>query len=439
MLRRSSIRTRVLAVPLVPAAVLVLVVALDLHRSAGLIVAAIAAAIVGVALAVVVAHTIARPLRDIAAIAADLGSETDGAHTDTLLPPRELRAGGELADLAVAIASGRRRAADLLAEQRLARRSVTDLVAHLALRNDRLLGAALDALGEIGRRDHEPSTAAAIARVHRLVARVDRATASALVLIGEGGRIAPAPATMADITWSAAMAIESAERIEIVSLPAATVHADAVHDIAHLVAELLDNAMAASEPPGRVTVLGQPGSEGGYVLSVVDAGAGLSPEELETANRRVRRLVTLARIPTRHLGLDVVGRLARRHGLSVRLGASAGGGVVVRVELPASLFCAPVPDEPVKVSVSAPAPEAQAESFVDLAAAERAEQHSGYGVLAWTPEPPTAAAVSAAGQGATVAGVRGAPPLVGRGSSPDDVLPRRDQRKWAAAINRARS
>src|SRR5262249_19803121 len=152
-------------------------------------------------------------------IAADSAADPEAARSDTMLPPREQHAGAEIADLSVAIAAGRRHAAELIDEQRLARRSVTDLVAHLALRNDRLLGAALDALGEIGRRAPEPQTAAAIARVHRLVARVDRATASALVLIGEGGRIAPGPATVADITWAAALALESADRVEMVSLP----------------------------------------------------------------------------------------------------------------------------------------------------------------------------------------------------------------------------
>ena len=183
-------------------------------------------------------------------------------------------------------------------------------------------------------------------------------------------------------------------------------------------------AINASQPPGRITVLGEPGAEGGYVLSVVDAGGGLTPAELHEANRRVRRLVSMARIPTRHVGLDVVGRLARRHGLNVRLGTSAGGGVVVRVELPASLFCAPVPAEQVAVTVSAPAPEP--EPVVDLVAAEAAE-HPGYGVLAWNPDRP----VVAAPVGSPTAG---SGPLVGRGTDPDDVLPRHDHRKWAAAL-----
>ena len=42
--------------------------------------------------------------------------------------------------------------------------------------------------------------------------------------------------------------------------------------------------------------------------------------------------------PTRVLGLFVVGRLARRHGLAVRLERSAGRGVTATVRIPARLL-----------------------------------------------------------------------------------------------------
>ena len=464
MSRRPSIRARVLAVPFVPAVVLLAVVILDVRRSAVVIVAAAIAAAAGFAVAMVVARTIARPLRDLATIAAATSAGNAGAD-DTLLPPREIHDDRELGDLAVAIATGRRRAAALLDEARLDKRSVTDLVAHLALRNDRLLGAALDALADIGRRDHEPTTGAAIARVHRLVARVDRATASALVLIGEGGRLAPTPAPVSDIAWSAAMAVESADRVEL-AVPPAYVHADAVHDVGHLVAELIDNAVAASPPPARVTVIGQPDRDGGYVLSVVDAGSGLTGDELDRANRRVRRLVPLAQVPTRHVGLDVVGRLARRHGVGVRLGASAGGGVVVRVELPPALLVAPaatpapvpvdameMPELGVPVAdgaghaANSPAagvePWTPAVAAADADAAEAAFAPAGAVVATLPVTDPPAPALDPVGAGLEpvldLAAAERAEARAARTRHDDELLPRRDQRKWAAALARARN
>ncbi|HEY3834206.1 MAG TPA: ATP-binding protein [Acidimicrobiia bacterium] len=346
----STIRARVLLVPLLPAIALGLIVGFNLHRSVGVVIAAVVAVVAAFTLALIVARSITRPLRDLALVVADTRAlrAADGIATpgDDVLPPRYTHSASPMAELAVAVADGRRRATEIVSEQRAERRSITDLLANLALRNERLLGAALDALGEIGRRDHEPATTAAIARVHRVVARVDRSTASALVLIGEGGRVAPYPVSVTDAVWAAALAIESSERVDAESLPPVMLHADVVGDVTHLLAELIDNAVSASAPPARVTVLGVPDDDGGYEITVLDIGTGLAPAELELANERVRRLEMLHRVPTRHIGLDVVGRLARRHNIVVRLGESTAGGVVVRVLLPPSLLTAPAVAEP---------------------------------------------------------------------------------------------
>ncbi len=506
----SKIRTRVLLVPLVPAVVLAVVVGFDLHRSVGVVLLAAAAVVVGFAVAIVVARSITRPLRDLATIVADTYelrvAEGSAAPRDDVLPPRYIHSASPLSELAIAVAEGRRRAAAVVVEQRHERRSVTDLIANLALRNERLLGAALDALGEIARRDHEPATAAAIARVHRIVARVDRSTASALVLIGEGGRVAPYPASITDVVWAAALAIESSDRVDAVSMPLATLHADLVADVAHLLAEIIDNAVAASPAPGRVTVLGAPNGDGGYEITVLDAGSGMAAGDIELANERVRRLEVLHRVPTRQIGLDVVGRLARRHGIAVRLGESAEGGVVVRVLLPPALLTRPVAPEPeIAPEITSPGPTTWMHSSVAGAAdsghaagesepvapspvleswragADPASlHHAGVAptptmvaqemVVDLTAEPATVAPVALAPVAlAPVAPVVVPAPVV-QASAPvpveavapvassddaiewtidltamerpapvhDELLPKRDQRKWAAAIARAR-
>ena len=504
MLHRSKIRTRVVVLPLFSAVVLGVIVGFDVHRSPATIVAAVAVSVLGVGAALAVARSITRPLRDLAAIARDLHElqVVDGAAQprDDILAPRDSNVGGELASLAIAIADGRRSAAEFVHEQRTARRSVTDLIANLALRNERLLGAALDALGDISRRDHEPSTAAAIARVHRIVARVDRSTASALVLIGEGGRVCAQRSTITDIVWAAALAVESSDRVDALALPALNVHADAVADVAHLLAELIDNAVQASSPPGRVTIMGTACTDGGFELTIIDAGTGMATGDLATANRRVRRLESLHRVPTRNVGLDVVGRLARRHGIQARLGASAAGGVVVRVQLPAAILTRPAttaesfhlddldvidPVTPAAAGASGArfAPEEVDLTIRDLAfeaetrvsavthdsmaastvhpsqtsasevrltlVAPMAVVHDGPQSLdttdatvlpaltPWSVEAPD----SLSGRPSRTPSVPSLPAL-GRGArlgAADEFLPKRDQRKWAAAIARARS
>lgn len=443
MVRRWRIRTRVLAVPFVPATALLVVVGFDLHRTPVTVAVAVAATLVGVLVAVAVERSITGPLRALTRLAADRRSfaEADGTArpADDLTATRSMRAGGELADLALAVADGRRAAIDTITDQRSARRSLSDLVGVVALRNEQLLASALAVLDDMARRDLDPATTATVARVHRLVARVDRATAAELVLLGRSSTVVRAPATVTDTVWAAALAIESSDRVDALAFPAAQIAASAVADVAHLLAELLDNAVRVSSPGGRVTVLGESAASGGFDISVVDTGHGLGASDLATANRRVRRLDPLERLSADGIGLDVVGRLARRHGIDVQLGTATAGGVAALVRLPAEIITA-VPDdvdreagvvgeeassdEPAAIAMDA-APAVDAPPLEPAPIADEgpvAESESVRDV-----EPVVVPVLD------LVAEERPARPELPAHAGADDLLPRR-QPKWAAAI-----
>src|SRR4051812_38948313 len=102
----SHIRTRVLLVPVVPAAVLALVVGFDIHRSPAVITACVLAIAAAFVFAVIVARSITRPLRDLAAIVADTRDLriADGSEPprDDVLPPRYTHSGTPLSELAIA-------------------------------------------------------------------------------------------------------------------------------------------------------------------------------------------------------------------------------------------------------------------------------------------------------------------------------------------------
>jgi hypothetical protein len=76
----------------------------------------------------------------------------------------------------------------------------------------------------------------------------------------------------------------------------------------------------------------------GAQLAIVDHGIGLSEERLAEENARLTRRERLDLAPTEVLGLFVVGRLARRHGLSIALSSTAGGGVTVTIDLDKALL-----------------------------------------------------------------------------------------------------
>ena len=124
----------------------------------------------------------------------------------------------------------------------------------------------------------------------------------------------------------------------------------AARDVAHLLAELIANATACS-PPTTTVQVGLRGHRGGCTITIVDRGLGLDPLNLAESNERLRGGGVL---DGRALGLTVVSRLARRHGIAVRLSSSLGKGTTARVELPRAVLAtdatrAPAPepvDEP---------------------------------------------------------------------------------------------
>ncbi|MEV0591078.1 sensor histidine kinase [Nonomuraea cavernae] len=126
-------------------------------------------------------------------------------------------------------------------------------------------------------------------------------------------------------------------RVEIRALDHALVRGAAVAEVAHLLTELVENALAFSPAESPVEMSGRAGT-GGYHITIADEGIGMSDDELATANARVRGEQSLLVAPTRCLGHHLVGRLAERLGILVWLHESPRKGITVRVVLPGKLL-----------------------------------------------------------------------------------------------------
>jgi hypothetical protein len=77
---------------------------------------------------------------------------------------------------------------------------------------------------------------------------------------------------------------------------------------------------------------------GAVVVLIRDHGVGLSPERFDELNHRIVSPEAIDGSMVRSMGLIVVGRLAARHNISVRLGATEGGGVTATVVLPQNVL-----------------------------------------------------------------------------------------------------
>ena len=101
---------------------------------------------------------------------------------------------------------------------------------------------------------------------------------------------------------------------------------NAAADVAHLLSELLDNATQFSAPGTRVEVIGRR-KGGGYLLSVSDLGIGMTPPQLVESNELLAHPPVTGLTLSRSLGFIVVGRLAKRYGITVELTSAAVGGL----------------------------------------------------------------------------------------------------------------
>jgi signal transduction histidine kinase len=101
-------------------------------------------------------------------------------------------------------------------------------------------------------------------------------------------------------------------------------------DLLEIVGNVMENACKWATGKVRVAAAALPGER--FSLVVEDDGPGLPAERREEVLKRGARLDESA--PGSGLGLSIVDELARAYGGTVALGASAMGGLAVRLELP---------------------------------------------------------------------------------------------------------
>ncbi len=244
----------------------------------------------------------------------------------------------ELAELATALTTLQNTAVRLAGEQALVRRNVSDVFVSLGRRNQGLLTRQLSFITDLEREQTDDDVLADLFRLDHLATRMRRNAESLLVLAGaEPSRRVQQPMAIADVVRAALSEIEDYSRVDYSDIEVGSLKGNVATDAAHMLAELLENAASFSPPDSRVEVIGRV-THDGYLLTIVDHGIGMDTEALLEGNRRISKVTPLDRAPSKVLGLYVVGRLAKRHGISVFLGETPNGGVTAKVVVPARLL-----------------------------------------------------------------------------------------------------
>ncbi|MFH8518828.1 ATP-binding protein [Streptomyces gelaticus] len=205
--------------------------------------------------------------------------------------------------------------------------------------------AAEDVLGDLLHLDHR-------------TAQAGRLADSIAVLTGaRSGRRWAKPIVMESILRGAMGRISGYQRVRLHSTSDVAVAGHAAEGVMHALAELLDNAANFSPPTAEVHVYVEE-VPAGIVLTVEDSGLVMSDVQLRRAERAVSATdQDLTGLSGTRLGLAVVGRLARKHGLTVSFRPSARGGTGALMMLPQELLTrAPVPAPEPARPVSEPEP-----------------------------------------------------------------------------------
>ncbi|MGW1145871.1 ATP-binding protein [Streptomyces sp. NPDC002454] len=176
---------------------------------------------------------------------------------------------------------------------------------------------------------------------HRTAQAGRIADSMALLTGSRSGRRWSRPIVMESILRGAMGRISAYRRVRMHSTSQVAVAGHAAEGVMHALAELLDNAANFSSPTSEVHVYVEE-VPAGVVVSVEDSGLVMSELQLHRAERSVSGECTaLGGLSGTRLGLAVVGRLARKHGLKVSFRPSSRGGTGVVLMIPRSLLTGP--------------------------------------------------------------------------------------------------
>ena len=270
-------------------------------------------------------------------------AEDDVSHLASSLTPITITGNDEIGQLAQSFNTVQTVAVDVATEQAaLLRKGIGEMFVNLARRNQTLLDRQIEFLDKLEADEENPDQLDNLFKLDHMATRMRRNAESLLVLAGaEPTRRRGRPVPLADVVRAALAEVEDFNRIDLMSFDDVLLQSNAASDMAHLLSELMENATNFSPPDTRVEVVGHSTKSEGYVVSVTDHGIGMSAEQIADANELLATPPLVGLTLSRSLGFIVIGRLAGRFGVTVRLMSSSSGGVTAVVLLPPGLVTDP--------------------------------------------------------------------------------------------------
>jgi len=300
--------------------------------------------------ALAVARSVVLPLRRLRVGALDIASvqlpervrlltESPDTAASMVVAPINVADKDEIGEVARAFDQVHAEAVRLAGEQALLRSTFNAMFVNLSRRSAALIERLARMIDNLEQTEADPDRLGHLFSMDHLVTRMRRNSENLLLLAGhENPRKWSEPVSLADVARAAISEIEQYNRITLNIPPGIAVAGGAVSDVAHLLAELIENATMFSAKDTQVQVVMQELSSGGVLIDISDKGIGVSEARLADMNWRLDNRPTIDVSVSRHMGLFAVARLAERHGVRVRLRPALPQGLSALVWLSDSVI-----------------------------------------------------------------------------------------------------
>src|SRR5579872_27697 len=300
-------------------------------------------------LTIAVARSLVRPLRRLREGALNIATvelpqrvrllgEAQDPSTSTDVAPIDVLSTDEIGQVARAFDQVHSEAVRLAGNEAMLRNSFNAMFVNLSRRSQSLIERLVRMIDSLEQNEGDPERLSSLFAMDHLVTRMRRNSENLLLLAGhESARKWSDPVPLADVARAAVSEIEQYSRVTMKIQPGIAVTGQAVSDVVHLLAEVIENATIFSAKDTPVHIAAQELSSGGVLIEVSDNGVGVPETRLAEMNWRLDNPPVMDVSVSRHMGLFAVARLAERHGVRVRLRPRTPHGLTALVWLPESV------------------------------------------------------------------------------------------------------
>ena len=267
-----------------------------------------------------------------------LGEAPDPA-SSLEVAPIDVVSADEIGQVARAFDQVHAEAIRLAGNEAMLRNSFNAMFVNLSRRSQLLIERLARMIDSLEQNEDDPNRLSNLFSMDHLVTRMRRNSENLLLLAGhESTRKWTEAVSLADVVRAATSEIEQYSRVTQRVQPGVAITGQAVTDVVHLLAEIIENATIFSPKDTVVHVSGQVLTTGGVLIEVSDAGVGIPDGRLSDMNWRLDNPPVIDVSVSRHMGLFAVARLAERHGVRVRLLSGSPQGLTALVWLPDSVI-----------------------------------------------------------------------------------------------------